>query len=249
MVALITGASSGLGEEFARQLSVMGYDIIAVARRNDRLMALSSELPTKVTAIVCDLSVESECLALFEKTKNEDIDIVINNAGFGLLGEFSQSELSRELEMINVNCRAPHILTKLYLDKFLSENKGYILNICSIGGYMPGPLISAYYSTKAYLLSLTKAVGEEVRRSGKNVYIGCVCPGPINTEFTKIAKGRTGIKSRSTQNIVSYSLKKMFRRKSTIIPGFEVKLSAMAARLLPERLMLKITYNIQKKKI
>ena len=249
MLALITGASSGLGEEFARQLSCMGYDIIAVARRKDKLLELAEKLPTRVTAMVCDLSMESDCLELFEKTKNLDIDIVINNAGFGLLGEFSQAELSRELQMINVNCRAPHILTKLYLNKFLSENKGYILNICSVGGYMPGPMISAYYATKAYLLSLTRAIYEEVRRSGKNVYIGCVCPGPIDTEFTRIAKGRAGIKSRSAADVVKYSLKKMLKRKATIIPGIEVKLSALAAKLLPEKLLLKITYNIQKKKL
>lgn len=249
MTALITGASSGLGREFAKQLSELGYDIVAVARRTDRLIALSDELPTKVTPITADLSKESECLRVFEETKDTDIDIVINNAGFGLLGEFSTSDLSRELEMIDVNCRAPHIITKLYLSRFLQANKGYILNVCSVGSMMPGPLLSTYYATKAYLLSLTHAIYEEVRRSGKNVYIGCVCPGPIDTEFNSVASGNSKIKSRSAAEIAKYSIKKMFKQKLTVIPGIEVKLSALAAKLLPVKLMMKITYNIQKKKL
>ncbi len=249
MTALITGASSGLGYEFAKQLSVLGYDIIAVARRKDRLAALSDELATKVTIICADLSKESECMRVFEETKNLDIDIIINNAGFGLLGEFSQTDLARELEMIDVNCRAPHILTKLYLTKFLSENKGCILNVCSVGGMMPGALISAYYASKAYLLSLTQAISEEIRRSGKNVYIGAVCPGPIDTEFNSVAKGSVKIKSRSAKDIAKYTLKKMFKGKKVIVPGMEVKFSALAAKLLPSGLMAKITYNIQKKKL
>ena len=249
MTALITGASSGLGYEFAKQLSKKGYDIIAVARRTDRLSALAKELQTNVVPITADLSKESECKKLFEETKDADIDIVINNAGFGLLGEFSDSDLSRELEMIDVNCKAPHILTKLYLSKFMADNKGYILNVCSVGSFMPGPLLSAYYASKAYLLSLTRAVYEEIRRSGRNVYIGCLCPGPIDTEFNSVAKGSAGIKSRSAAEIAEYSIKKMMKRKMTIIPGFEVKLSAIAAKLLPVKLMMKITYSIQKKKI
>ena len=164
MTALITGASSGLGLEFAKQLSALGYDIIAVARRTDRLEKLKSELPTVVTPFTADLSKISECTRLYEETKHLDIDIVINNAGFGLLGEFCDTDYSRELEMTDVNCKAPLVLTKLYLGKMLERNKGYILNVCSVGGSMPGPLISVYYATKAYLLSLTRAVGEEVRR-------------------------------------------------------------------------------------
>ncbi len=249
MTALITGASSGLGCEFAKRLSALGYDIIAVARRKDRLTALSDELSTKVTILCADLSKESECMRVFEETKYIDIDIIINNAGFGLLGEFSKSDLSRELEMIDVNCRAPHILTKLFLSKFLSENKGYILNVCSVGSMMPGPLLSTYYATKAYLLSLSRAISEEIRRSGKNVYIGTVCPGPINTEFNSVAKGSTRIKSRSAEQIAKYTIKKMLKRKTTIVPGIEVKLSALAAKLLPVNLMTRITYNIQKKKL
>lgn len=249
MTAFITGASSGLGYQLAKHLSAMGYDIIAVARRGDRLESLAKELHTSLTPIVADLSIESECHRVFDIVRNSDIDIVINNAGFGLLGEFSKADLSREMQMIDVNCRAPHILTKLFLAKFLEENKGYILNICSVGGFMPGPLLASYYATKAYLVSLTRAIYEEIRHSGKNVYIGCACPGPIDTEFNEVASGKAKIKSRSASMVAEYCIKKMLKRKLTIIPGLEVKLSAIGAKLLPVKLMMRATYKIQKRKL
>lgn len=248
MKALITGASSGLGAEFARQLSKEGYDIIAVARRIDRLDALAAELPTRVTPIVCDLSDKAQCLELFEKVKNEDIDLVVNNAGFGLLGEFTETDLSRELEMINVNIRALHILMKLFALKFSNENKGAILNTCSIGGFMPGPLLATYYASKAYVLSLTRGVCEEIRRNGSNVYVGCVCPGPVATEFFDVAKAKFPIKGRKPETIVSYALKKMKRKKHIIIPGFEMKLTAFFLKLVPSNLVARIIYTLQKQR-
>lgn len=249
MTAFITGASSGLGYQLAKHLSSLGYDIIAVARRGDRLERLAGEIETRLTPIVADLSVESECHRIFDTVRDSDIDIVINNAGFGLLGEFSKADLSREMQMIDVNCRAPHILTKLFLAKFLEENKGYILNVCSVGGFMPGPLLASYYATKAYLVSLTRAIHEEIRHSGKSVYIGCACPGPIDTEFNEVASGKAKIKSRPASWVAEYCVRKMLARKLTIIPGLEVKLSAIGAKLLPAKLMMRMTYKIQKKKL
>ena len=249
MKALITGASSGIGEEFARQLSSRGYEIIAVARRLDRLLKLKDELSTEVTPIACDLSKPESCKELFEKVKNEDIEIVINNAGFGLLGNFVENDLERELSMLDVNCKALHILTKLFLQKFSLENRGYILNVCSIGGHLPGPLLSAYYASKAYVLSLTNGIYEEIRRSGKSVYVGTLCPGPVDTEFSSVANARFSLKSRSAKEVVSYAIKKMFKRKLTILPGIEVKLTALAARLAPVKLMLRISYKVQHKKM
>lgn len=249
MKALITGASSGIGEEFARQLSARGYDIIAVARRFDRLEKLKEELQTEVTPIACDLSSTAECIELFEKVKDEDIEIVINNAGFGLLGIFLENDLEREMSMIDVNCKAMHILMKLFLRKFERENRGYILNVCSIGGHLPGPLLATYYATKAYVLSLTNGIYEEVRRSGKNIYVGTLCPGPVNTEFSSVANVRFSLKSRSAKDVVRCALKKMFKKKLVILPGIEVKLTALAARLVPTKLLLRISYNVQHKKI
>lgn len=249
MKALITGASSGLGRELARQLSVMGYDIIAVARRYERLEALADEISTKVTPIVCDLSAREECFALYEKVKDEDIDIVINNAGFGLLGDFSETELSRELEMTEVNICALHILTKLFLKKFKQENKGYILNVSSVGAYLPGSLISSYYATKSYVKSLTLAVREEVQQSGCDVYVGCLCPGPIDTEFSDVAMAKSRIKARSSEYVAKRALHGMFKKRAVIAPGLDTKLSILASRILPESFMARLTYKIQQKKL
>lgn len=249
MKALITGASSGLGREFALQLSELGYDIIAVARRSERLAELKKEIKTDYEYFVCDLSKEEECTALFEKVKNEDIDIVINNAGFGLIGDFTESDLSRELEMIDVNCKALHILTKLFLQKFYLENKGYILNVCSIAAFLPGPLMSTYYATKAYVLSLSRAIYEEIRKDKKNIYVGVLCPGPVFTEFSRISKASFAVKSRKADKVVAYAIKKMLKKKSTILPGIEIKFSAFASKILPWKLLARISCKIQKKKI
>ena len=249
MKALITGASSGLGREFALVLSELGYDIIAIARREDRLAELKKEIKTNYSYFVCDLSDTKECTVLYEKVKNEDIDIVINNAGFGLIGEFTETELSRELEMIDVNCKALHILTKLFLQKFYRENKGYILNVCSIAAFLPGPLMATYYATKAYVLSLTRALYEEIRKDKKNIYVGVLCPGPVATEFSRVSKASFAIKSRKADKVAAYAIKRMLKRKTTVLPGIEIKLSAFASKHLPWKLLVKISCKVQKKKV
>lgn len=248
MKALVTGASSGIGREFVKILSENGYDIIAVARRGNRLEELRKEIKTNLTAVTLDLSKEENCISLYEQFKNEDIEVVINDAGFGLLGEFEKSSADVEMKMIDVNCKAVHILMKLFLQKFFKENRGYILNVCSIGGFMPGPLMATYYATKAYVLSLTRAVYEEIRRNGKNVYIGCICPGPVATEFGVVANVRFSIKSRTPREVALYGVKKMFGRKLIILPGAEIKAAAFFSRFVPPKLLAKICYNIQHKK-
>ena len=249
MVALITGASSGIGREFAVQLAALGYDIIAVARREDRLTELSKELSVKVTPIVCDLSDRKQCIGLCERLSDTPIDIVINNAGFGKLGFFTDIPLSDELSMTDVNCCALHIITKYFLRRFEEQNSGYILNVCSVGAFPPGPLLANYYATKAYVKSLTIALAEEERVKGKSVYIGCLCPGPVDTEFSEVANVRFSLKSRSAKEVVRYAVKKMLQGKTVIIPGIEVKLSALLSKLLPDTLTAKVTYRIQRKKM
>ena len=146
MKALITGASSGMGKDMARILSNMDYDLILVARRKERLEDLKKELNTNVTIIPMDLSVEDNCFKLYEKVKKEKIDFLINNAGFGLFGLFTETDLHRELEMINLNVKAYHILTKLFLKDFVKRDKGIILNVCSSAGFMAGPRLNTYYN-------------------------------------------------------------------------------------------------------
>ena len=247
MKALITGASSGIGKDMARVLSDMGYDLILVARRKKKLEALKKELPTKVEIVSLDISSTFNCMKLYNKVKKENIDIVINNAGFGLFGEFSETDLDKELDMIDTNIKAVHILTKLFLKDFKERDYGYILNVASSAAFLSGPLMATYYATKGYVLKLTEAIYEELRREKSNVYIGALCPGPVNTEFNDVAKVKFNIKALESDYVANYAIYKMFKRKTIIIPGLTMKLATIS-KILPRKLMLRINYNIQKKK-
>ena len=248
MKALITGASSGIGRDMARVLSDMGYDLILVARRKDKLEKLKKQLSTDVKIICLDVSSTYNCTKLYNKVKDEEIDILINNAGFGKFGEFNDIKLDDELDMIDVNIKAVHILTKLFLNDFVARNKGYILNVASSAAFQPGPLMATYYSTKAYVLHLTEAIYEELRKNNSNVGISVLCPGPVNTEFNKVAKVRFSLKSLESNDVAEYAIKKMFKKKLIITPGFSIKCATKMYRFLPRKLMTKITYKIQKKK-
>ncbi len=249
MKALITGASSGIGRDMARELSSRGYDLILVARRKNRLENLQKELPTKVEIIASDLSSTFNCIKLYEQVKNQDIDIVINNAGFGLAGNFTELSLDRELDMVDLNIKAVHTLTKCFLKDFKEKNKGYILNVASSAAFQAGPLMATYYATKVYVLNLTTAVYEELRRNHSNVYVGCLCPGPVDTEFNKVAKVEFKMKSLSSEFVAKYAIKKMLRKELIIIPGIQMKVVYFMSKLVPRKLKLRATYTIQKRKL
>lgn len=248
MTALVTGASSGIGRDMARELSRRGYDLILAARREDRLNALKEELPTRAEVFAGDLRDEGCCRALFEQMKNREINIVINDAGFGLFGAFEETDLERELEMVDVNIRAVHILTKLFYQKFREENQGYLLNVASSAAFLPGPLLSTYYATKAYVLRLTQAVGEELRRDGKNVYIGALCPGPVPTEFDNVARVRFSVRGLSSEKVARIAIRQMLRRKKVIVPGALMKCSRFMVRFVPDWLLLRVSYHMQHRK-
>lgn len=248
MKALITGASSGLGRDFSRILSEMGYDLILVARRKKKLESLKKELKTNVEIINMDISSTYNCMQLYEQVKNEDIDILINNAGFGLFGTFDKTNIEKELDMIDLNIKTVHTLTKLFLKDFKKKNKGYILNVASSASFLPGPLMATYYASKSYVFNLTMAIYEELKKDNSNVYIGTLCPGPVDTEFNKVAGVKFGIKSLDSDKVCKYAINKMFKRKNLIIPGFTMKFVYIFNRFLPLKLKLKITYNIQKSK-
>lgn len=248
MKALITGASSGIGREMAKILSAKGYDLIITARRADRLEELKSGLKTNVRVIKADLSQEDECFRLYEAVKGENIDILINSAGFGIFGAFDKTDLKREIGLINVDIKALHILTKLFYKDFKKRNSGYILNISSSAAFQPGPLLSSYYAAKAYVLHLTEALAEELRRCGSSVYIGALCPGPVATEFDSVANVKFSLKNLSAEYVAGYALDKMFKRKIIIIPGAAMKLAVFAERLLPRKFVVKTAYSFQKRK-
>lgn len=248
MKALITGASSGIGKSFAYYLASLGYDLILVARSEDDLKTIKKELKVNVKIISLDLIQEKNVYNLYEKTKKEDIDILINNAGFGLFGLFSKTDLTRELEMIDLNIKAYHILTKLFLQDFIKRDSGYILNVCSSAGFMAGPRLSTYYATKNYITKLTMAINEELRQMKSNVHISALCPGPVNTNFNKVAQGEFSLKEASSDYVAKYGIDKMFKNKMIIIPKLSIKLATFATRLAPYRLQLFIAYHIQWRK-
>lgn len=248
MKALITGASSGIGADMARVLVEQGHEVILVARRKGKLEKLAKELGDNASVIVMDVSSTFNCMDLYNKVKKEKIDILINNAGFGLFGEFDKSSIDKELDMIDLNIKGVHTLTKLFLKDFKKRDSGYILNVASSAGFLPGPLMSTYYASKAYVLNLSQAVYEELRKEGSGVNISVLCPGPVDTEFNKVANVSFGLKSMTSGEVAKYAINKMFKGKLIIIPGLKMKLSIFFMRFIPRKLLLKMAYNLQSKK-
>lgn len=248
MVALITGASSGIGRDMSRVLSNKGYDLILVARDKEKLNELKEELKTNVKIIPMDLAIVENCKKLYEKVKDDNIDILINNAGFGTIGLITKTDMDKELSMIDLNIKAVQVLTKLFLNDFVKRDSGYILNVSSASAFQPGPLMATYYSTKCYVYHLTLAIYEELRQMKSNVKISCLCPGPVNTNFNKVANCEFKLDALSSEYVASYAIDKMFKNKLLIIPGFKIKLLYIFGRFMPNKLKLKITYNIQYRK-
>lgn len=249
MKALITGASSGIGKNMAYVLANKGIDLILVARNKEEMLKIKENVKVNVLVIELNLLKEKNVFKLYEMCKDENIDILINNAGFGLFGIFTEADLTRELEMIDLNIKAYHILTKLFLKDFVEKDKGYILNVASSAGFMAGPRLSTYYATKNYVLKLTMAINEELRQSGSNVVVSALCPGPVNTNFNKVAMGEFSIREASPKYVAEYAIDKMFKKKMIIVPTLRIKLGIFLLRLIPYRLQLIYCYHIQGKKL
>lgn len=247
MKALITGASSGIGRDIARYLSNLGYDIIAVARDGEALNLLK-ELKTKVETISLDLSDNQKCKSLYETVKHKKIDILVNNAGFGDFGEFTNADLDKELNMIDVNVKAVHILTKLFLKDMVKQDSGYILNVASIAGFMPGPLMATYYSTKAYIVRLTQSLYTELRKKKSKVRVSVLCPGPVNTNFNNVANVKFNLKGQSSEYVAKYAIDQMLKGKLIILPGLKIKVARFLAKISPEKIVARICMKMQEKK-
>ena len=244
MKILITGASSGMGRDMARYLSNDNNELYLVARSEDKLKKLVKEL--KNAKYYClDLSKEENCYKLYDELKNENIDFVINNAGFGLFGYFEETSLDKELEMININIKQVHILTKLFLKDMVKRNEGHILNVASSAGFLAGPYLNTYYATKNYVLKLSMAINEELRVRNSKVIVSALCPGPVETNFNKVAGGHFNTKSLSSEYVAKYAVDKCLKGKMIIIPGFSMRLIIFFQRFLPNRLLLNMTYRIQ----
>ena len=254
MLALITGASSGIGRDMARYLNKLGYDIIITARSEDKLKELKDELDSKnmgkVDVIISDLSKEEECIKLYNevKAKYKNIDLLVNNAGFGLFGEFNKSDLNRELSMIDTNIKGLHILMKLFLSDMVKEDKGKILNVASIAGFMPGPLMSTYYASKAYVIRLSQAIREELKKEKSKVQISVLCPGPVDTNFNKVADVNFNASSLTSEKVAKYAIDKTLKDKFIIIPGFSIKCIRFLSKIMPDSIMAKACFKIQEKR-
>ena len=251
MKAIITGASSGIGRDMARVLAQKGYNLVLVARSEEQLNKIAEELRKKnkieVQTIAMDLSIAKNCIELHNKVPN--VDLLINNAGFGDCGNFTKTSLEKEINMINTNIVAYHILMKLYLIDMKQKDSGKILNVASIAGFMPGPLMSTYYATKGYIVRLSESVREELKKENSNVQISILCPGPVSTNFSKVANVKFHLREANSMEISKYAIKKLERGKFYIVPGLDVKFAKLGAKLAPAPLISKVTYMIQKRKI
>ncbi len=264
MKALVTGASSGIGRDISIYLASMGYDVVIAARRENLLQELKEQIENmtfaknpkaddtpafkaNIIVEVSDVSKVEDCKTLFEK--HPDIDMLVNNAGFGKYGEFKELDLNDELSMINTNITGLHALTKLYLNEMVKNNKGYILNVASSAGLMPGgPLMATYYATKSYVVNLTRAIWQELKMNNSNVRISCLCPGPVDTNFNNVAKVQFSLKGLSSKYVAKYAIDKTLEGKLIIVPGFPMKVACFGCRFVPTKLMLKVVANQQKKK-
>lgn len=246
MRALITGASSGIGRDIARELSKRGYDLIIVARNREKLEELKEDLTTKVEIIAMDLTIDENCKKLYEQAK--DIDILVNNAGLGEFGKFTETDLEKELTIVKTNIMALHMLTKLYLQDMTKKNSGRILNVASIAGFMPGPLMATYYASKAYVVRLSEAIREELNKQNSKVKISLLCPGPVKTNFNNVANVKFEIKSLTSEHVAKYAVDKMLKNKFYIVPGFIIKLAKFFSKITPNVILAKCSYHMQKKK-
>ena len=249
MKALVTGASSGIGKEIAKYLATLGYDLIIVARNTDKLNKLKAEIKeVDVRVITLDLSREQDSLDLYEHLKDEQIDFLVNNAGFGAYGRFTEVSLEKELDLIHTNVSAVHILTKLFLQDMVKRNSGYILNVGSAAGFLAGPTFSSYYASKNYVVRLTQAIHEELRRDKINVGVSVLCPGPVKTNFNDVANVKFCIRGLTPEYVAKYAVDKTFKGKMIITPGFEMKATKFLQHFASEKLLTRISYNVQMKK-
>jgi hypothetical protein len=249
---LITGASSGIGLELARLFARDGNNLVLVARREELLNKIAGELNSdfgvEVEVIAKDLTLEKSPDEIFIQLKDREIDIVVNNAGFGAVGPFSELDYKRQIDMIKLNIAALTSLTRLFIPRMVEKNSGGILNVGSLAGFQPGPYATIYYATKAFVLSFTEGLKEELKNT--NIKITCLAPGPTNTEFGEVSGldrsflfkfGTMGAKEVALQGYNGF-----LNGKTIVIPGFSNKLLPLLVRLSPRFLVRSITAKLNR---
>lgn len=249
MYALITGASNGIGKEAAYILANKGYDLILVARSIEKLELIKSDIINKynnnVVIIKTDLSKREEINEMFEKTKDYSIEVLINNAGLGKVGMFNEISDTDDLNMIDVNVTAMHLVLKHYAN--IMDN-GYTLTVASIAGFAPGPRMATYYATKNYILAYAEALRYELKKLKKKTVISILAPGPVNTNFNDVANVKFSLKGVDAYKCASYAIKRMFKNKKLSTPKFMVRQATRFMRIIPHSISMRICYKNQKKK-
>ena len=250
MYVLITGASSGIGREMARCFAECGCDLILAARRLERLQELGSELAATYGCHVIvkqtDLNDEHQVRALHAACLPLDPTVVVNCAGFGKMGYFTDISLEDELDMIKTNVTAVHILTKLFAQ---TMSKGTILNVSSIASFAPVPLLAAYGATKAYVQSLSRAVNYELKKQGKPVQVAVLCPGPVSTEFNDVADASFRIPAMSAKTCARLAVNGIFAARNVILPGLIPHAMNILAKLTPAALVMPFEFLGEKAKM
>jgi hypothetical protein len=247
-VSLVTGASAGLGVEFARQLSKRGHRLVLAARRKERLDALAKELGNaRVLAI--DLSKTNSVAKLMAdlEANGEVVDLLVNNAGFGLIGRFAELDAKRERRMIDLNVGALTDLCRGVAPGMIERKSGGIINVASTAAFQPGPRMAVYFATKAFVLSLSEALHEELKPHG--VSVTCLCPGPTRTEFGEVAGfGGNGMFDKvamESPQVVKAGLDGLDKNKAVVIPGLVNKIGASSTRFAPRSVVRKIAGAIK----
>lgn len=250
MYALVTGASSGIGLEISKILAAKGYHLILVARRGERLRDLRRQLRQKydidVVPYVTDISVPDNCYKLLAFTRSYDVGILVNAAGFGKVGCYNKVSLKSELEMIQTNIVALQILTKRFAKRM---HRGRILNIASIAAFQPGPAFATYSASKSYVFNYSMAVNYELRKERKNVQISVLCPGPVTTEFDKVAGTNFSMRSISAESCARTAVDGLLKGKCLIVPGIKTSIMRLLSRITPYKLLLPVEYEIQTRKL
>ncbi len=248
MRALITGATSGIGKEMAFYLHRRGWQLVLTGRNEEMLRRMAKKFGEGTRYIALDLAGRDAPQKLYEFCQGTRIDFLINNAGFGVFGEFSETSLAQELAMLDVNVRAVHILTKLFLRDFEKRGRGHILNVASSAGFMTGPLMAGYYASKNYVVRLTLAIREEQRRRGSGVTVSVLCPGPVDTDFSDRAGVQFSAAPADAKYVARYGIEQALAGKAIIVPTLKMKLALLGAKLCPEQPLAAVAYHIQKRK-
>ena len=243
---LVTGSTQGIGAATALAFAQKGCQVLLNGRRPELPEEIADQLEeigADYQYFSADVSDEGAVKQLFKEIG--EIDILVNNAGFGVFGEFTETALQEELELLQVNVRALHILTKLFLRDFKKRNFGRILNVASSAGFLTGPLFSSYYASKNYVVRLSLAIAEELRREKSRVTISILCPGPVDTGFNDRAGVQFRVKALTPEAVAKEAVFGLLTGKLLIIPGMMMRVGVAASKLVPEKLLSRILYHVQ----